>query len=48
MYKYYGDDVKKCGNSEKPLNRICQYTTSYIDSCKIIKVSNEYFDKCVA
>lgn len=48
MYKYYGDNVKKCGNSENPEKRTLQYTTGYIEPCKIIKISEKYIDKCFA
>lgn len=48
MYKYYGDNVKKCDNSENPEKRTLQYTTGYIEPCKIIKISEKYIDKCFA
>ena len=48
MYKYYGENVKKCGNSENPEKRALDYTTAYIEPCKIIKNSEKYVDKCFA
>lgn len=48
MYKFYGDNVKKCGNSENPQKRALQYITGYVEPCKIIKISDKFIDKCFA
>lgn len=46
MYKHYGENVKKCGNSENPEKRLIQYTTGYIEPSKILSVSDKLINKC--
>lgn len=45
MYKFYGDNVTKCGNSIEPANRMTQYTTSYLKPCELVITSKLLIDK---
>lgn len=48
MYKYYGENVKKCGNSVDADKRKYQYTTSYLEESKFLLISEQFFDKTFA
>ena len=45
IFKFYGDDLYKCGNSIDTDKRLCQYTTSYPEPSKILLTSDSFFDK---
>ena len=45
FYKYYGDNVKKCGNSIDTDKRKYQYTTSYLEESELLLVSEQFIDK---
>jgi len=48
MYKYYGENVKKCGNSIDADKRKYQYTTSYLEESEFLLISEQFFDKTFA
>jgi hypothetical protein len=48
IFKFYGDDLYKCGNSVDTDKRLCQYTTSYPMPSKILLTSDSFFDKSFA
>lgn len=48
IFKFYGDDLYKCGNSIDTDKRLCQYTTSYPMPSEILLTSDVFFDKSFA
>jgi hypothetical protein len=48
MYKYYGENVKKCGNTINIDKRKNQYTTSYLEESEYLLTSEQFFDKTFA
>ena len=48
IFKFYGDNVYKFGNSSDPDKRLKCFTTCYIQPCELIKISNICFDKSFA
>lgn len=48
MYKYYGENVKKCGNTINIDNRKNQYTTPYLEESEYLLISEQFFDKTFA
>jgi hypothetical protein len=48
IYKYYGDNVYKCGNTSDMNKRIVSYTTSYIEKSNVVLLSDKYIDKNIA
>ena len=48
IFKFYGDDLYKCGNSVDTDKRLCQYTTSYPMPSEILLTSDSFFDKSFA
>jgi hypothetical protein len=48
IFKFYGDDLYKCGNSIDTDKRLCQYTTSYPMPSEILLTSDSFFDKSFA
>jgi hypothetical protein len=48
IFKFYGEDLYKCGNSNDINKRLCQYTTSYPEPSMILLTSNRFFDKSFA
>ena len=48
IFKFYGDNLYKCGNSIDTDKRLCQYTTSYPMPSTILLTSNSFFDKSFA
>jgi hypothetical protein len=48
MYKYYGENVKKCGNSIDTDKRKGQYTTSYLEESEYLLISEQFIDKTLA
>lgn len=48
IFKFYGDNVYKCGNSYDVDKRLNQYTTSYPKPSKIILLSEIFIDKNLA
>lgn len=48
IFKFYGEDLYKCGNSVDTDKRLCQYTTSYPMPSEILLTSDSFFDKSFA
>lgn len=48
IFKFYGDNLYKCGNSIDTDKRLTQYTTSYPEPSNILLTSNSFFDKSFA
>jgi hypothetical protein len=48
MYKYYGANVKKCGNTIDLYKRKGHYSTPYIEESEFLLVSEQFIDKTVA
>jgi hypothetical protein len=48
IFKFYGDNLYKCGNSIDADKRLNQYTTSYPMPSTILLTSDSFFDKSFA
>lgn len=48
MYKFYSENMKKCGNTIDFDKRIYQYTTSYLEESQYLLKSEQYLDKTFA
>lgn len=48
IFKFYGDNLYKCGNSVNADKRLSQYTTSYPLPSTILLTSDSFFDKSFA
>jgi hypothetical protein len=48
IFKFYGDDLYKCGNSIDTDKRLSQYSTSYPTPSQILLTSDSFFDKSFA